>query len=113
MNEAAGYTISSTKGHLMVVLRLWCREEMTDEEMVIESHLVELESMGFTIVNDVRTVRDALQQIQLCSLQFLTCPCPYRYIVGTGDSSGTPEAAPGESCTDRQARARDKVSSHH
>ena len=29
---------------------------MSDAEVVIESHLVELEAMGFTIVNDVRIV---------------------------------------------------------
>jgi hypothetical protein len=32
-------------------------EEMSDVEVVIESHLVELEAMGFTIVNDVRIVQ--------------------------------------------------------
>ena len=95
----------------MVVVCLQCREEMTDDEMVIESHLVELESMGFTIVNDVRTVRDVLQQ---CSLRALTTRFRLHcYIVATGNSFRAPEAAQGEPCTDRQACARDKVSSDY
>lgn len=74
--------------------------------MVIESHLVELESMGFTIVNDVRTVnRDALLQ------------CSYRRVavllVYVGNTFGTAGAPQNKPRADRQACARDKVSSHH